>query len=131
VKLAVEPEWEAKFEPNSYGFRPGRACHDAIEAIRTTINHQDMWVLDADIRQCFDRISHQALLTKLQTYPELRRLIRGWLKAGVLDDGVFSPTEAGTPQGGVISPLLANIALHGMETYVHQRCRSGWDHNRH
>jgi RNA-directed DNA polymerase len=122
AKLGLEPEWEAKFEPNSYGFRPGRSCHDAIKAIRDVIKNQDRWVLDADIRHCFDRISHQALLAKLHTYAELRRSIRGWLKAGVLDEGVFSTTDAGTPQGGVVSPLLANIALHGMETYLQRRC---------
>ena len=115
VKLALEPEWEAKFEPNSYGFRPGRSCHDAVEAIFSVIKQKPKFVLDADIAKCFDKINHQALLKKLNTYPELRRQIRAWLKAGVVDNRVLFPTEEGTPQGGVISPLLANIALHGME----------------
>ncbi|NEO62671.1 MAG: group II intron reverse transcriptase/maturase [Moorea sp. SIO4G2] len=114
----LEPEWEAKFEPNSYGFRPGRSCHDAIEAIFKNVNKVQKWVLDADIAKCFDKINHDALLTKLNTYPSLRRLIKSWLKAGVMDNGTFSPTEEGTPQGGVISPLLANIALHGMEKAI-------------
>ncbi|NEO95541.1 MAG: group II intron reverse transcriptase/maturase [Moorea sp. SIO3G5] len=118
AKQALEPEWEAKFEPNSYGFRPGRSCHDAIEAIFTSINQKPKWVLDADIAKCFDKINHDALLTKLNTYPSLRRLIKSWLKAGVMDNETFSPTEKGTPQGGVISPLLANIALHGMEERI-------------
>src|SRR5262249_44597165 len=116
VKLALEPEWEAKFEPNSYGFRPGRSCHDAIEAILTAVRYVPKYILDADIAKCFDRISHEALLDKLDTFPLLRRVIRAWLKAGVLDGATLFPTEEGTPQGGVISPLLANIALHGLET---------------
>ncbi|MDH6068127.1 group II intron reverse transcriptase/maturase, partial [Chrysosporum ovalisporum APH033B] len=115
VKLALEPEWEGKFEPNSYGFRPGRSCQDAIEAIFKAIRYKSKFVLDADIAKCFDKINHQALLTKLNTYPKLRRQIKAWLKAGVIDSKVLFPTEKSTPQGGVISPLLANIALHGME----------------
>lgn len=118
IKLALEPEWEAKFEPNSYGFRPGRSCHDAIEAIYRQVRLVPKWVLDADIAGCFDQISHEALLEKLGTFPKLRRVIRAWLKAGVLDDGELFSTSAGTPQGGVISPLLANIALHGLEAAV-------------
>lgn len=118
VKLALEPEWEAKFEPNSYGFRPGRSAHDAIEAIFESIKYKPKYVLDADIAKCFDRINHEALLNKLGTYPQLRRLIKAWLKAGVMEGGTLFPTEEGTPQGGVISPLLANIALHGFETAI-------------
>ena len=120
VKLALEPEWEAKFEPNSYGFRPGRSCHDAIEAIFKTIKCKPKFVLDADIAKCFDRIDHKQLLEKLNTYPTLRRQIRAWLKAGVMDGKKLFPTSEGTPQGGVISPLLANIALHGMEKRIKQ-----------
>jgi RNA-directed DNA polymerase len=116
--LALEPEWEAKFEPNSYGFRPGRCCHDAIEAILKAVCHKAKYVLDADIAKCFDRIDHQALLSKLATFPSMQRAIRAWLKAGVMDgDQLFLTTE-GTPQGGVASPLLANIALHGLEEAV-------------
>jgi RNA-directed DNA polymerase len=118
AKQALESQGEAQFERNSYGFRPGRSCHDAIEAIFSSIKHKDKYVLDADIAGCFDHISHEALLGKLDTYPEMRRLVKGWLKAGVLEDFQFSPTEAGTPQGGVISPLLANIALHGLENTI-------------
>jgi len=118
VKIALEPEWEAVFEANSYGFRPGRGCHDAIEAIFNSIRYKPKWVLDADIAKCFDRINHTALLEKLNNTSPIRNLIRGWLKAGVMDQGLFQPTEAGTPQGGVISPLLANIALHGLETEI-------------
>jgi RNA-directed DNA polymerase len=115
VKQALEPEWEAQFEPNSYGFRPGRSAHDALEAIFKTIQRQPKFVLDADIEKCFDRINHAALLRKLRTPPLMRRLVRDWLQAGIVEGGVTLFPAAGTPQGGVISPLLANIALHGFE----------------
>ena len=118
VKLALEPEWEALFEPNSYGFRPGRSCHDAIRAILNAISKKPKFLLDADISQCFDCINHNKLLEKLNTYPTLRRQIRAWLKAGVMDGLELKPTSQGTPQGGLISPLLANIALHGMENEI-------------
>ncbi len=116
--MALEPEWEAKFEPNSYGFRPGRSCHDAVGAIFNAIRYKPKYVLDADIAQCFDKINHERLLQKLNTYPTLRKQIRAWLKAGVMDGKELFPTSKGTPQGGVISPLLANIALHGMENRI-------------
>ena len=118
VKLVLEPEWEARFEPNSYGFRPGRSCHDGIEAIFNSIKHKPKFVLDADISKCFDRINHSKLISKLNTFPTLRRQIRAWLKAGVMDGKKMFPTNEGTPQGGVISPLLANIALHGLEELI-------------
>jgi RNA-directed DNA polymerase len=118
VKLALEPEWEAKFEGNSFGFRPGRSAHDAVEAIFNSVSKKAKFVLDADISQCFDRIDHNALLNKLNTFPSLRQQIKSWLKSGVMDKGVFSNTREGTPQGGVISPLLANIALHGFEDFI-------------
>jgi RNA-directed DNA polymerase len=120
VKLALEPEWEAQFEPNSYGFRPGRSAHDAIKAIWDNVVHKPKYVLDADIAKCFDKINHSVLLKKVNTFPKLRRQIKAWLKAGVMEDTQFSETEEGTPQGGVISPLLANIALHGMEEMLNQ-----------
>jgi RNA-directed DNA polymerase len=120
VKLALEPEWEALFESNSYGFRPGRSCHDAIEAIFNNIRYKAKYVLDADISKCFDRIDHKALLSKIHTYPTLSQQIKAWLKAGYMDGKELFPTHDGTPQGGVISPLLANIALHGMEKRVKQ-----------
>ena len=118
VKLALEPEWEAHFEPNSYGFRPGRSAHDAVEAIFNSISKSQKWVLDADISKCFDKINHEQLLNKINTFPTMRRVIKAWLKAGVMDSGQLFDTDKGTPQGGVISPLLANIALHGMEKLV-------------
>jgi RNA-directed DNA polymerase len=118
VKLALEPEWEAVFEPNSYGFRPGRSAHDAIGAIFNSIVRKPKFVLDADIAKCFDRINHKRLLEKLDTFPTFRRQIRAWLNAGFMDGKELFPTSEGTPQGGVISPLLANIALHGMENEI-------------
>ncbi|WP_306279879.1 group II intron reverse transcriptase/maturase, partial [Streptomyces malaysiensis] len=117
VSAALEPEWEARFEARSYGFRPGRGCHDAIGVIFNTLsgkNPQRVWILDADLAAAFDRIDHDQLLAGLGTFPA-RGLVRQWLKAGVVERGRFTPTEEGTPQGGVISPVLLNIALHGME----------------
>ena len=104
IKLALEPEWEAHFEPNSYGFRPGRCAQDAKEAIFNAIRFQPKYVLDADIAGCFDNISHTALLQKLHSYPATRRIIKAWLKAGILEDGGFYETIKGTPQGGVVTP---------------------------
>lgn len=121
VKLGLEPEWEAKFEPNSYGFRPGRSTHDAVRAIFNSLRVKPKFVLDADITGCFDNIDHDYLLSKMRTIPVYETLIRGWLEAGVFDDGQVEPSDAGTPQGGVISPLLANIALHGLESEVKAR----------
>ena len=121
AKMALEPEWEAYFEPNSYGFRPGRCTHDAIEAIFKGINRKPKYVLDADIMKCFDRINHQKLIDKLNVTGVMRRAIKGWLKAGIMDGKKLFPSEEGTPQGGVISPLLANIALHGLENAINKR----------
>ncbi|MEU2995897.1 group II intron reverse transcriptase/maturase [Streptomyces griseoincarnatus] len=118
VSQALEPEWEARFEPKSYGFRPGRSCQDAIAAIYWTAKGSKArrrWVLDADLAAAFDRIDHDHLLQQLGTFPA-REQIGQWLRAGVVEEGRFTPTEEGTPQGGVISPVLLNIALHGMET---------------
>lgn len=117
VVNALEPEWEARFEPKSYGFRPGRGCHDAISAIFLTVkgkNPARCWVLDADLAAAFDRIDHSVLLEAIGTFPA-RGLVERWLKAGVIENGRFAPTEEGTPQGGVVSPVLLNVALHGME----------------
>jgi RNA-directed DNA polymerase len=125
VKSALEPEWEAVFEDNSYGFRPGRSQHDAISAIFNYIKFKPKFVFDADVKGAFDNINQEALLEKLQTYPTMRQIIRAWLKAGVMEHQDFTPTEKGTPQGGVISPLLANIALHGMEQLVVQKHKKG------
>lgn len=117
VKLALEPEWEAKFEENSYGFRKGRSCHDAIAMIFNSLKIPK-YCLDADIAGCFDNINHSYLLNKLNTSTSIRRQVKAWLKSGVIDGKTFTSTTQGTPQGGVLSPLLANIALHGMEDYI-------------
>lgn len=127
VLNALEPEWEARFEPKSYGFRPGRGCHDAIEAIFQAAkgkNPRRLWVLDADLAGAFDRIAHDHILTMIGTFPA-RGMVRAWLQAGVVENGRHARTEEGTPQGGVISPALLNIALHGMETAA--RARYGVD----
>ena len=125
IKMALEPEWEAVFEPNSYGFRLGRQSQDAIEQIFSSINKKPKWVLDADISKCFDSINHSYLLKKLGKCPKsIRVQIKAWLKAGYLEGNELFPTEEGTPQGGTISPLLANIALHGMETVLTEWVRT-------
>ena len=118
VKLAMEPEFELKFEPNSYGFRPGRSCWDAIEQVRNCITRKEgrkssPIVLDADIAGCFDNIAHEPLLERIPAH--FRGVVRRWLRVGGVEMEHYEPTVAGTPQGGVISPLLANIALDGME----------------
>ena len=104
--LVLEPEWEAKFEKNSYGFRPGRRTHDAIEAIHSSINKSPKYVLDGDIRKCFDQINHNALLDKLDTFPIMRRQVYAWLKAKIIMQNETIFPEKGTPQGSVISPLF-------------------------
>jgi RNA-directed DNA polymerase len=117
VKNALEPEWEARFGARVYGFRPGRSCQDAAVALHTTLsgNAKRLWILDADLSAAFDKIDHAFLLRQLGTFPA-RDMIAGWLKAGVFEAGKgFAPTEEGTPQGGIISPLLLNVALHGLE----------------
>lgn len=87
--MAFEPQWEARFKPNSYGFRPGRSCSDAIAAIYTSINKKDKYVLDADIHKFFDQVNHEALIGKLETFPQMRRQITPWLKAEILDRGEY------------------------------------------
>jgi RNA-directed DNA polymerase len=127
--LALEPEWEALFETNSYGFRPGRSCQDAIEAIFLTLRNSNQnpnshkYVLDADISKCFDQIDHNYLCKKLQTLPIINKQIKAWLEAGIMENWKtnqqnLAPNTKGTPQGGVLSPFLCNVALHGMETAI-------------
>lgn len=116
VKNALEPEWEARFEPTSYGFRPGRAAQDAMQKIHQNTHSgcRKQWIVDADIKGCFDNINHGNLLKAIDTFPA-KGEVKAWLKAGYMEDGVWQPTDTGTPQGGVISPLLANVALHGLD----------------
>ncbi|WP_089131720.1 group II intron reverse transcriptase/maturase, partial [Tolypothrix sp. NIES-4075] len=117
VKNALEPEWESVFERSSYGFRPGRSTQDAISSIYNLArpNKRKKWIVDADIQGCFDNISHNFLLELLTDFPALE-LIKQWLKAGYMEEEIWHPTNAGTPQGSIVSPILANIALHGMES---------------
>jgi len=121
VKNSLEPEWEAVFEQHSYGFRPGRSCQDAIEQCFNKVGFNKAgghkWVLEADIKGFFDNIAHESILNMMGNFPK-RELIKGWLKAGFVFQGKLHTTEQGTPQGGVISPLLANIGLHGLENFI-------------
>ena len=108
--------YEHNFLGFSYGFRPGRGQHDALDALAVGITRTKVnWILDADVRRFFDSVSHDWLIRFLEHRigdPRVIKLIRKWLKAGVMEDGVLYPTEEGTPQGAVISPLLANDFLH-------------------
>jgi RNA-directed DNA polymerase len=126
--MALEPEWEARFEPNSYGFRPGLSCQDARVAICQSLQQKAKYVFDADIDSCFPTIAHNPLLNKLNTIPRFRKQIRAWLKAGITFEGVVEPNSIGTSQGGPISPLLANVALHGLEEHV-KKCLATWSKN--
>ncbi len=118
VKNYLEPEWEAVFEPNSYGFRAGRSCHDAMGQIFLRLQKgRDKWVLDADIRGCFDNLAHESILESIDTAPNME-LLKEWMKAGYVYKGIKYDTSTGTPQGAVASPLLSNIGLHGLENLV-------------
>lgn len=116
VKTALEPEWEAKLEGSTYGYRPGRSCQDAVQKLyfMSLPKNRKRWVVDADLKGCFDNIDQTFLLARLEQFPA-RGLVEQWLQSGYVEYGRWQPTTAGTPQGNCISPLLANIALHGME----------------
>jgi RNA-directed DNA polymerase len=122
VKTAMEPHKEATFEPNSYGFRPAHSTHDAIDDIFKSLSQKRKWVLDADIKGCFDNIDHNHLLNLIDG-KTAKYTTKQWLKVGIMENQKFQPSIIGTPQGGIISPLLANIALDGMETYLYNELR--------
>jgi len=128
TKIALEPYYEAKFESCSYGFRPAMGCHDAINKIAEKLLKKQKWVLDADIKGCFDNIDHKFLATQLLPLQHWRPIVKRWLKAGYMEKSDYNQTNMGTPQGGTISPLLANIALDQMETDLieHLRGIKGW-----
>jgi RNA-directed DNA polymerase len=118
AKLVLEPIFEADFTEVSFGFRPGRGPHDALDAVAETARKGYRWVVDADIQQFFDTLDHQQLMAALRrriSDGELLRLIYRWLKAGYLWEGGYHDTDQGSPQGGVLSPLLANVYLHGFD----------------
>jgi RNA-directed DNA polymerase len=116
IKNALEPQWEAKFEPSSYGFRPKRSAQDAIINLFTKLSSRSTrkWIFEGDFKGCFDNLNHQCIMDCLTAFPA-KEAVYKWLKAGYVDNNSFNNTDAGTPQGGIVSPLLANIALHGME----------------
>jgi RNA-directed DNA polymerase len=121
LKLVLEPIFEADFLPCSYGFRPRRRAHDAIAEIHMLASNRYEWVLEGDIKACFDEIDHQALLGRVRARVGDKRvvaLVKAFLAAGVLsEDGVTRDTKMGTPQGGILSPLLANIALSVLDEH--------------
>lgn len=131
AKMALEPQWEVRFEPTTYGFRPGRSCHDAVMRIYNTCSGgKKQWVFEGDFKGCFDNLNQEYILEQIKEFPG-REAVRGWLKAGYVDNGVYEETEKGSGQGALISPLLANIALTGMEKeleirYREQKC---WNRN--
>jgi RNA-directed DNA polymerase len=120
VRQALAPEWEAKLAAHTYGFRPGRSCWEAIAAVFHCIKVRPQYRLNVDIAKCVDRIDHRVLLAKFHAPPGIRRHVRAWRRSGIMEDDAFSPTRAGTPQGGSVSPLLALIALHGMDVAITQ-----------
>lgn len=116
VKNALEPSWEARFEPNSYGFRPGRSIHDAIAHCWLYLkgNTKRPWVLDADIKSAFDQTSHDFILQTIGPVPG-HEFVKQMLKAGYVESEIFHHTDTGTAQGGNISPMLFNVALNGLQ----------------
>lgn len=118
AKSILEPIFEADFLPCSFGFRPKRSAHQALEVVRTTVNQGATWVLDADISDCFGSLSFDAIVSQVErrvSDRKMLKLIRAWLRVGVLEGGVVTEQVAGAPQGSPVSPLLANIVLHVLD----------------
>ncbi len=126
--LSLEPVAETKADPNSYGCRPKRSAADAIAQCFNSLAKRAsaQWIFEADVKACFDRISHPWLIDHV---PMDKQVLRKWLAAGYMEDGVVYPTEEGTPQGGIISPTLANWTLDGLEEVAHKAVGSGWKIN--
>lgn len=124
LRRLLSPLFEVRFHDDSYGFRPGRNAHQAVERVLKLHRQRYTYVLDADIKGCFDHISHQAVMEELARVVadgNILRLVEKFLRAGVLEDGRVHPTCEGTPQGGVFSPLLANIALNVLDQFLEER----------
>ncbi len=124
LKLVLEPIFEADFLPCSYGFRPNRRAHDAVAEVHHFASRSYEWVVEGDIKACFDEISHSALMDRVRDRVGDRRvlgLVKAFLKGGILtEDGTLSDTDAGTPQGSILSPLLSNVALSVLDEYIAQ-----------
>ena len=131
VKNALEPQWEARFEPSSYGFRPKRCTQDAIVNLFSKLSSKStrQWIFEGDFKGCFDNLNHKYILDCLTGFPA-KETIYKWLKAGYIDNNLFNNTDSGTPQGGLVSPLLANIALHGMEEELGVKYHRNREHHK-
>ena len=124
VMQALQERWDRTFSEHSYGFRPGRSAHQAVAQAQRYIAEGHRWVVDIDLEKFFDRVNHDKLMGRVAKRVEdkrLLKLIRAFLNAGVMEDGLVSPTEEGTPQGGPLSPLLSNLVLDELDRELERR----------